>query len=53
MISDDSSPPNTSYVMVGLHFTTQIHWTASFLLLFLPNTTEAHVRYDLVAAFGL
>ena len=36
-------------VTFGLHFTTQIHWTASFLFSFLFLTTEAHVQYNLVS----
>ena len=36
------------FALIRLHFTTQIHWTASFPFSFLPYT-EAHVRYHLVA----
>ena len=35
------------HVTFGLHFTTQIHWTASFNFFSFPHP-EAHVRYNLV-----
>ena len=40
------------YDLIRLHFTMQIHRTASFLFSFLPHP-EAHVRYNLVIFLGV
>ena len=40
------------YNLIRLHFTMQIHRTASFLFSFLPQP-KAHVRYNLVIFLGV